>query len=180
MTSHIAFLPEKDVALIALTNQWSRAAQGLTATILEHYIESEPTNYIDVYIEGRKRYEAYIKQQKKTEKPLQPGTTKPPMKLTQYAGTYKDNWYGTVDVTATGSELNIKFSRGNALTGELKHLKGNRFVAKWYDRTLNADAFVNFDVDFDGKVSGFKMKAISASTDFSYNFHDLDLKRVSE
>ena len=180
MTSHIAFLPEKDVAVIALTNQWSRAAQGLTATILEHYIEAEPTNYIDVYTEGRKRYEAYIKQQKKIEKPLQPGTTKPPMPLTQYAGTYKDNWYGTVDVTATGSDLNIKFSRGNALTGELKHLEGNRFVAKWYDRTLNADAFVNFDVDFDGKVSGFKMKAISASTDFSYNFHDLDLKKVSE
>ncbi|TMO60126.1 serine hydrolase [Pseudoalteromonas aurantia] len=179
MTSHIAFLPEKDVAVIALTNQWSRAAQGLTATILEHYIEAKPTNYIDVYIEGNKRYKAYKKQQKKTEKPLHLSTTKPPMALNQYAGTYQDNWYGTVDITETDSELNIKFSRGNALSGKLAHIEGNRFVAKWHDRTLNADAFVKFDVDFEGKVSGFKMKAVSRSTDFSYNFHDLNLKRVS-
>ncbi|RJE76435.1 hypothetical protein BGP78_13215 [Pseudoalteromonas sp. MSK9-3] len=179
MTSHIAFLPEKDVAVIALTNQWSRAAKGLTATILEHYIEAEPTNYIDVYIEGNKRYEAYKKQQKKTEKPLHLSTTKPPMALNQYTGTYQDNWYGTVDVTVIGSELNIKFSRGNALTGKLAHIEGNRFVAKWHDRTLNADAFVKFDVDFEGKVIGFKMKAVSRSTDFSYNFHDLNLKKVS-
>ncbi|AOT08677.1 serine hydrolase [Pseudoalteromonas luteoviolacea] len=180
MTSHIAFLPEKGIAVIALTNQWSRAAQGLTATILEHYIEQEPTDYIDVYIEGNKRYKEYLKQQKKTEQPLEVSSTKPPLALSQYAGTYRDDWYGTVKVTISNAKLHIKFSRSKALNGTLLHLQGNRFAAKWTDRTLNADAYVNFDVDFEGNITGFKMKAISRSTDFSYNFHDLNLKKVSE
>jgi hypothetical protein len=30
----------------------------------------------------------------------------------------------------------------------------------------------------DGKASGMKMKAISPLTDFSFDFHDLDLSRV--
>ncbi|KZN66466.1 hypothetical protein N473_08730 [Pseudoalteromonas luteoviolacea CPMOR-1] len=180
MTSHIAFLPEKDIAVIALTNQWSRAAQGLTATILEHYIEQQPTDYIDVYIEGNKRYKEYLKQQNKAEKPLELSSTKPPLALSQYAGTYQDDWYGSVKVIVSDEELLIEFSRGKALRGSLVHLQGNRFAAKWTDRTLNADAFVNFDVDFEGNISGFKMKAISRSTDFSYNFHDLNLKKISK
>jgi hypothetical protein len=43
---------------------------------------------------------------------------------------------------------------------------------------MDADAFVVFDVDNDGKASGMKMKAISPLTDFSFDFQDLDLKKV--
>ena len=43
---------------------------------------------------------------------------------------------------------------------------------------MDADAFLNFSLDENGKASGIKMKAISSTTDFSYDFHDLDLKRV--
>ncbi|MCG7551200.1 serine hydrolase [Pseudoalteromonas sp. Of7M-16] len=177
MTSHIAFLPEKDLAVIALTNQWSRAAQGLTATILESYIEEQPTNYIDLYIEGNARYKAYKKQQKNDSEPTSVNAAIPPLDINQYAGTYHDDWYGKVYVKVSGPKLKIKFSRSEALSGSLTHLEGNRFVAKWTDRTLNADAYVNFEVDFKGSITGLKMKAVSRSTDFSYNFHDLNLKK---
>jgi hypothetical protein len=42
---------------------------------------------------------------------------------------------------------------------------------------MDADAFAMFTLDDSGKASGFKMKAISPLTDFSYDFHDLDFKR---
>jgi hypothetical protein len=35
-----------------------------------------------------------------------------------------------------------------------------------------------FSLDMEGKASGIKMKAISPLTDFSFDFHDLDLNRV--
>ena len=55
--------------------------------------------------------------------------------------------------------------------------KGNTFVVKWTDRSMDADAFANFTLDQEGKPSGFTMRAISPLTDFSYDFQDLDFHR---
>jgi hypothetical protein len=35
-----------------------------------------------------------------------------------------------------------------------------------------------FELDKDGKAVGLKMQAISPMTDFSYDFHDLNLRRA--
>jgi len=58
------------------------------------------------------------------------------------------------------------------------YYKGNTFIVKWYDRSMDADAFVNFSLDFEGKPTAIKMEAISPLTDFSFDFQDLDLKKV--
>lgn len=58
--------------------------------------------------------------------------------------------------------------------------KGNTFVVKWTLRRMKADAFVSFTLDTEGKAKGFTMKAISPLTDFSYDFHDLDFRRLTE
>ncbi|KZN54499.1 hypothetical protein N474_01910 [Pseudoalteromonas luteoviolacea CPMOR-2] len=175
MTSHIAFLPEKNIAVVALTNQWSRAAQGLTATILESYVTDNPTDYIDLYIDGRNRYKSKQIPKQATAELQKSKNDAPTLPLENYTGRYHDDWYGDVFVDIQNNTLTIKFSRSKALNGTLEHIQGNRFVAKWKDRTLNADAYVNFEVNFKGKVKGIKMKAVSRSTDFSYNFHDLNL-----
>ncbi|MDB5198622.1 MAG: serine hydrolase, partial [Chitinophagaceae bacterium] len=64
------------------------------------------------------------------------------------------------------------------LNGEMFPYKGNTFIVKWTDRSMDADAFVMFDLDNTGKPSGMKMQAISPLTDFSFDFQDLDFKRV--
>ncbi len=56
--------------------------------------------------------------------------------------------------------------------------KGNTFIVKWNERSFDADAYVMFDLDKDGKPAGMKMQAISPLTDFSFDFQDLDFKRV--
>jgi hypothetical protein len=43
---------------------------------------------------------------------------------------------------------------------------------------MDADAFLYFSLDRNGKPSGFTMEAISPLTDFSFDFQDLDLKRI--
>jgi hypothetical protein len=37
---------------------------------------------------------------------------------------------------------------------------------------------VLFSLDKNGKADGFKMESISPLTDFSFDFQDLDLKRI--
>jgi hypothetical protein len=43
---------------------------------------------------------------------------------------------------------------------------------------MDADAFVIFSLDMEGKGAGITMRPISQLTDFSYDFQDLDLHRV--
>jgi hypothetical protein len=54
---------------------------------------------------------------------------------------------------------------------------GNTFIVKWDDRTLDADAFVVFALDKEGKPSSITMEAISPMTDFSFDFHDLSFRK---
>ena len=72
----------------------------------------------------------------------------------------------------------MHFSAKNApkLRGDMTYYKGNTYIVKWYDRSLDADAFVNFSLNKNGKADGFKMEAISPLTDFSFDFQDLDFK----
>jgi hypothetical protein len=58
--------------------------------------------------------------------------------------------------------------------------KGNTFVVKWDVRSMNADAFVVFSLDTEGNPDGFKMKAVSPLTDFSYDFQDLSFTRTQK
>ena len=50
----------------------------------------------------------------------------------------------------------------------------------WRGHSFNADAYAAFTLDAQGRASSLQMKSISAATDFSYNFQDLDLQRAVE
>jgi CubicO group peptidase (beta-lactamase class C family) len=180
MTSHIAILPEKGVAVIALNNQWSRAPEAVTSGVLNAFVSETPEDWIAVFStsEGERAAEAG----KEVEEAFagRVADSKPSLPITSYVGTYRDPWYGDVFVEAGGEGLAMRFSRSDRLTGPLEHFQYDTFVARWVDRSLYADAYVTFVLGADGKVAKIKMKAVSPDTDFSYDFHDLDLKRVVE
>jgi hypothetical protein len=54
----------------------------------------------------------------------------------------------------------------------------NTFAVKWEYREMLADAFAIFTLDENGKATGIRMKGISPNIDFSFDFQDLDLKRI--
>lgn len=57
--------------------------------------------------------------------------------------------------------------------------KGNSFVLIWPDHSMGANAFAIFSLNENGKANEMKMKAISPLTDFSFDFQDLDFKKLS-
>ena len=79
-----------------------------------------------------------------------------------------------------GGKLVMRFSRTRELVGDLSHWQHDTFIVRWRERWLNADAFVDFDLDHDGKVREVRMEAISPLTDFSFDFHDLRLAPVEK
>ena len=95
-----------------------------------------------------------------------------------YNGTYTDPWFG--DVTISEKNGNLWFNSKNSprLTGQMFYYKGNTFIVKWKDRSMDADAYVMFGLDSEGKPNTMTMKPISPLTDFSFDFQDLDFKRT--
>jgi len=65
------------------------------------------------------------------------------------------------------------------LKGDLIPYSANSFVVKWDDRSYDADVFFTLNFDENGKAVSAKMKPISDVTDFSFDFEDLDLKKVN-
>lgn len=98
--------------------------------------------------------------------------------LEKYAGTYRNAWYGDVNVKHDNGKFVMSFSRSPALTGELEHFQYDTFVAWWKERAMDADAFVTFSLTPEGAIDEIKIKAVSPATDFSYDFHDLLLKPI--
>ena len=78
-----------------------------------------------------------------------------------------------------GKQLELHFSKTAQLVGTLEHWQHDSFIVRWRDRSLNADAFVNFALTAAGKVREVRMEAISPLTDFSFDFKDLLLTPVA-
>ena len=76
-----------------------------------------------------------------------------------------------------GDHLRLAFSRTNDMSGNLEPFKDNLFIVRWDDRSLAADAWVRFEADFTGAVNRMTLKAISPTTDFSFDFPDLDFTK---
>jgi CubicO group peptidase (beta-lactamase class C family) len=95
-----------------------------------------------------------------------------------YVGTYNDDWFGDVEVTLKDGELWFASKRSPKLTGKMSYYQANTFAIKWTYRDMDCDAFAIFSLDENGKAQSIEMKGISPNIDFSFDFQDLELKRV--
>ena len=98
-------------------------------------------------------------------------------KPSQIVGTYKDNWFGDIVISYDGKSYSIKCKRSSYLFGELLPYNQTTYVAKWNNRSYDADVFVQFTFDEKGITTGATMKYIAPITDFSFDFQDLNLKK---
>jgi len=180
IVTQVTLLPELKLGIIVFTNQQSGAAfNAITNTIKDRYLGVEGMDRIRQYQEAdRKNLAEAEKVTGAIWKEIQqPTASQGKADFSLYIGTYRDQWFGEVTVTETGGKLRFDSKRSPKLTGEMLFYKGNTFVVKWDDRSMDADAWAIFSLDEKGSPSGLKMKAISPLTDFSYDFHDLEFVR---
>lgn len=95
-----------------------------------------------------------------------------------YVGSYRDNWFGDIEVYEENGALWFKSLRSPKLHGKMGFYQANTFAIDWAYEDLECDAFAMFQLDENGIAQSIKMKGISPYIDFSFDFHDLDLKRV--
>lgn len=185
MVSRVTMIPEVNLGVVVLTNQQSGSAfNAIIHDITNRYLGLPEQDWIAIY---------HDKSSKKTNSgnnvvaalmQNRDADSTPSLPLRDYAQPYKDNWYGNIDITLVnnkrgkinGDKLEMRFSRTPILVGELEHYQHNTFIVRWYDRSTNADALVNFHLTAEGRVLEVTMKPLSPLTDFSFDFQDLRLQ----
>jgi len=177
MTTYLALMPELDVAVIVLTNQYARSTLSVANAILHSYISDTPPDWVALLADDVADRAGEAQNAVNEAFASRNAESSPSLALDAYAGTYVDPWYGSVYVEKDRDKLVIRFSRSETLVGSLEHFQYDTFIARWNDRTLLADAYVSFTLGHDGGVESIRMTAVSPATDFSYDFQDLDLRR---
>lgn len=175
-SSYLGLLPDQDIAVVVTSNVSTYASTALALQLLSD--AAAPDADADwlglihgVYTSTR---EAALEDSGAGE--VADAAIEPVRALDAYAGEYVDPWYGLVTIEQRGDDLFIDMSRSEVLDATLVPVAPDRFVARWPDRSLNADAYVDFTVE-DDRVTGMTMEAVSDTTDFSFDFHDLDFTK---
>lgn len=180
--TQFTLIPDLKLGIVVLTNQQSGAAfSAITNTIKDSYLGMPEKDWLKTYGDRMTKVNAgYAKDKKeifaKSEAFKKDKNSQ--IKNEQIVGTYKDPWFGEVMISSDGKTFRIFCKNSPRLKGELLPYSANVMIAKWDDRSYDADAFVNFQLDENGKATGMKLKPISDVTDFSFDFGDLDLQRM--
>lgn len=177
MVSRLTLLPGHKLGVVVLTNaELGGAFHAITLRALDAYLDVPKTDWNAAYGAALAKSREKADESWGKHQAARSRNSRPSLPLSDYAGVYRDPWYGDISILREGEALRMKFSRTPSLVGTLSHWQHDTFIVRWDERWLNADAFVNFTLDADGKIREAGMQAISPNTDFSFDFHDLVLK----
>ncbi|MGA9212586.1 serine hydrolase [Kaistella sp.] len=179
--TQFTLIPDMKLGIIVLTNQQSGAAfNAITNTVKDSYLGVADRNWLKTYGDRMVKVNADYEKEKKeifAKSEVFKKDKNAQIKNEQITGTYTDPWFGEVTISNDGKKMRLFCKNSPRLKGELLPYSSNVMIVKWDDRSYDADAFVNFNLDENGKAQGMKWKPISGVTDFSFDFEDLDLQR---
>lgn len=176
-TSQTFLIPEKQVGFIIVQNsEDGEARTALGYHLLDHYLGLPPTDWINAFFQSREQVRARALKVLESKSPARGLKSPPSLLLAEYAGIYRDKWFGTVAVEVAGKGLTIRFDGSPILAGPLEHVRGETFRTR-FPNPRAEDAFVTFSMRADGSIDQVKMEAISPLADFSFDYQDLRLER---
>ncbi len=183
MLTSVTLLPDLKLGIVILTNTENGGATLFTAvrqTIIDSYLGLDDFGWVEKMskaTEARANSADSI-----TAKVWESVAAAKNIKINapDYTGIYEDKWFGKVEVFLKKDQLWFKAYRSPKLNGPMAFYRANTFAIKWEYQDMPADAFAIFTLDENGKAQSIKMKGISPSIDFSFDFQDLDLQRINK
>lgn len=180
--TQFTMIPDLDLAIVVLTNQMNGSAfNTITNTIKDSYLGYEDRNWLERLGKSNTNWlkyndsiktSVYAQVKKMKNNPILP-------KPSTIAGTYTDDWFGNVVITQSKNGLTITCENSKTLTGQLLPYNATTYVAKWNNRSYDADVFVQFTFNEKGETVSATMSYIAPITDFSFDFQNLELKKTN-
>ena len=180
IVTQTTLIPDLDLAILVYTNQQVGAAfSAISNTIKDGYLGAKANDdWIDFY---KKRVDAGKKEADEIVAKVDAEIKKNSLNISkpnfEVKGVYVDQWFGEAEVSEKNGQLWFTSKRSKNLTGPMHYYKGNTYIVRWTDRSMDADAYLIFTLDKEGVADGINVSAISPLTDFSFDFQDLDFKK---
>ncbi|WP_286233948.1 serine hydrolase [Thalassotalea sediminis] len=181
--AYITLIPELDLGVIVLINQSSYYARStLMNSIVQMFMDIEQQDWLAIQVaRQQKRREKLQAENAFTSEP----NTKPQRKsvslpLASYAGIYQDPWFGQVKISLENEQLKFQSLKSKKLVGEMLEHKDHQFIVWYDDRSLEGDAMARFVIDSNGKVTGLMMERLHNNIDASFDYDDLNFRRITE
>ena len=179
--SRLTLVPGRKLGVIVLTSaELGVAFNAVTYRALDMMLGREGNDWLKAYAAAYAKSQADADTSWQKHVAVRAAGSTPSLPLAKYAGTYRDPWYGDVLIKPSAKGLEMQFSKTAELLGDIEHWQHDSFIVRWRDRGLNADAFVNFSLDADGRIREMRMEPVSPLTDFSFDFQDLRLVPVAK
>ncbi len=171
MRAEVAMVPEEKLGIVILTNMnGSIIAMPLVYRIIDAYIKQPEKDWSGDLLKTIKAMTAQgAAAAQRTDAGRVTGT-KPSLTVDNYAGTYRNDLYGDVKVTANGDKLTLRF--GPAWNSDLEHWHYDTFRAKFGGGAGVTNATVTFALDAQGKADTVTLGMPGVS--------DYPFKRVAE
>ncbi len=181
MLSQVMLVLDMKLGIVVLTNTESGGgglAFAVTRSIIDSYFGLDDAEWIDNRARNLSRNISATDAVTKKAWAQVDSVSNIKYNRQNLIGMYKDKWFGRIEIYEKNGELRIRSLRSPKLDGRMFFYDKNTFAVKWDYQDMNCDAFVMFSYGKKGKAQSFKMKGISPSIDFSFDFQDLDLKRI--
>jgi len=182
MLSQVTLIPDLNLGIIILTNTESGGAGltfAVTRAIMDSYFGLDDAGWIDSRAKNFAKNANYVDEVTKKVWGKVDSVKNTKIESSDYTGMYEDKWFGKIEVFVKGKQLWMKSLRSPKLTGPMHFYSSNTFAVKWQYRDMNCDVFATFSPAEGGKATSIKMRGISPGIDFSFDFQDLDLKRIT-
>jgi CubicO group peptidase (beta-lactamase class C family) len=177
--SQVTLVPALHLGIVVMANQESDGIRdAVILHVLDHFLGRPSTDWIGAYAKVVKLEAAQLAAAVSKQDAGSPPSAKASRPLSSYVGTYRDAWYGDIEVSLMQGRLRIRFTKSPRLVGSLLAERPDTFMARWDDRSLDADAFIDFTADQGGRIAAATMRRASPRTAHAYDYQDLRLVRV--
>ncbi len=177
MVSRLVMVPELDLGFIILTNSTNSLPYAFMFSVLDEYIDiNKKQDWADMFYEFKISREEREKRMRYAEEQKRVPNTKTTLPLEKYAGIYRSDIYGDVEVKINNEKLIVQFTHTPIFKGYLKHWHYNTFEIEMKKVPSLPKGKCSFIIDELGEVE--EMRIDIPNPDF--NFKELKLYRVKE
>lgn len=176
--AYFVLVPKLELGIVLLNNgSNSGARSAVMQTILKSYMANAvQVDWVDDYQQYREQRR--LKYQTKYQEPI--GSGKVLLDLTAYAGQFKDDWFGEIQIINLDGKLRVSSARMVTLKGSLEPFNDHSFVIRWDNQNAATDAFIHFDVDVSREVNSFTLHPFSVEIEDDHEYRDMNFERVTE
>jgi len=131
MYSKVSLMPEENLGIVILTNSMKGISTQLTYKIFDAFLELDEKDWSQEGLERQLRFDKYRENRVQKRKASRKQDTQPAIPVEKFAGLYRCESYGDIEVEINDGKLSIHFSDAPELDASLNHWHFNVFELKW-------------------------------------------------